>query len=116
MGKTSDRIKRLCKESGISVRQLEITLHFANGYISSINDNRIRRDRLNQIADYFNVLPEWVAGETEYRTKSERPETEKDLTDDQKKILSAYEEASPEFRHAALAVLQSSDTFESGQS
>lgn len=49
-----ERIRRLCKEKGISIVKLEKDLGFANGSIAK-SDEKIQSIRLWQIADYFNV-------------------------------------------------------------
>ena len=54
-----ERIRRLCKEKGISIAKLEKDLGFANGSIAK-SDEKIQSIRLWQIADYFNVTMEYL--------------------------------------------------------
>lgn len=57
---TADRIKKLCKSHGISVRRLELDCDFSNGYIHNLKDNAMRADKLQKIADYFGVTVEYL--------------------------------------------------------
>ena len=49
-----DKIKMLCKERGVSFAKLERECGFSNGYIGSLKTT-LQVDRLEMIADYFNV-------------------------------------------------------------
>lgn len=63
----SERVNKLCKEKGMTIKELERQLHFANGYIRnvSIRGYRPKANRLNTIAEYFGVSPEYLLGEEE---------------------------------------------------
>lgn len=52
MGKY-EKIKRLCKERGITITALERELGFARGSLSKIDKNQPGYDRIQKIADYF---------------------------------------------------------------
>jgi len=59
----TDIIRKLCKDKGISVTSLEEQLGFSNGSLTK--NNSIRSDRLQKIAEYFNVTVDYlVNGET----------------------------------------------------
>ena len=60
---TQDIIRKLCKEKGISVTDLEKTLGFGNGSLTKSSAKAIRSDRLLLIAGYFNVSMEYLMGE-----------------------------------------------------
>jgi transcriptional regulator with XRE-family HTH domain len=49
------RVKALCKERKIAISRLERELGFANGYIGQLRKGTFPNDRLQKIADYFNV-------------------------------------------------------------
>lgn len=53
------RIKELCAQKNISVRQLEIKLGFSNGTIRKWN-NSAPTERLSMVAKYFNVTVDYL--------------------------------------------------------
>lgn len=50
-----ERIKELCKDSGISMNKLEDECGFAKGYISKLGKSTPNSGKLQIIADYFGV-------------------------------------------------------------
>lgn len=50
-----ERVKKICKERHISIRQLEIDCGFSNGYISHIKRGVFPSDRLMTISKYLEV-------------------------------------------------------------
>lgn len=58
-----EKIKELCKENGITITGLESELGFARGSLSKIDKNRPRYDRLQKLADYFNLPVEYFMDE-----------------------------------------------------
>ena len=68
-----DRIKVLCKQKGITVKQAEIDIGLSNGYMGTLSRKGSipRSDRLDRIAEYFNVSREYLLGEVE--TQKEQP-------------------------------------------
>lgn len=67
-----DRVKELCKAKKIAISRLEKDLGFGNGYISQLKKGTFPSDRLIAIANYLNVSPEYIMGET--KEKSPTPE------------------------------------------
>ena len=61
---------------------------------------------LYEISDKYNVSVEWLRGETD---EKEKPAKHGELTDKQLHLLKLFENASPELRAAALAVLESAE-------
>lgn len=61
---------------------------------------------LYAISDKYNVSVEWLKGETD---EKEKPAKHGELTDKQVHLLKLFENASPELRAAALAVLESAE-------
>ena len=53
-----ERIRLLCKKSGISMTALEEKLEFSNGSISKPKD--IPSSRIIKIAEYFGVSTDWI--------------------------------------------------------
>ena len=54
------RIKELCKRDSISVNRLEQKLGFAKGSLCRIDVNKPSVDKLQKIADYFEVTVEYL--------------------------------------------------------
>lgn len=50
-----ENIRTLCRENGISIRQLENALGFSNGIISSWGTKVPAVTRVKAVADYFGV-------------------------------------------------------------
>ncbi len=88
---TFERIEKLRKEAGLSQGKLEKELGFSNGSISKWRNSAPTYERLQKIANYFNVSVEYlVSGTEEHNVKT--PElTERDERDIEK-ILEATRE------------------------
>lgn len=54
-----ERIRQLCRESGITAQQLEKLMGFGNGYISKVGAEPSIA-KMKKIADYFAVPLEWI--------------------------------------------------------
>lgn len=63
----ADRVKALCKEKEMTVRDLERALGLGNGYIGVTGRKKTRpkEERLNAIAGYLGVSPAFLIGEDE---------------------------------------------------
>jgi transcriptional regulator with XRE-family HTH domain len=57
---TKERIKRLCKENGISVNKLETDLCFGTGYVSKLDKSTPNTKKIQSIADYFKVSVDYL--------------------------------------------------------
>lgn len=55
-----ERIKKLCKNKGISLNQLELNCGFAKGYLSKLDKSTPNTKKIQTIADYFNVTVEYL--------------------------------------------------------
>lgn len=55
-----ERIKKLCKNNGISLNKLEETLSFGKGYLSKLNSSTPNVSNIKKIADYFGVSVDWI--------------------------------------------------------
>lgn len=55
-----ERIKKLCKDNGISLNKLEETLGFGKGYLSKLNSSTPNVSNIKKIADYFGVSVDWI--------------------------------------------------------
>ncbi len=71
----NDRIRFLCKENNISVRRLELTLGLSTSSVSKWKNSSPSLNALQKIADYFEVSLDYLAGNSEYQTCAEQPDT-----------------------------------------
>lgn len=55
-----ERIKGLCKSKKISVNKLEETLGIAKGSLCRIDVNKPSAEKINKIAEFFNVSSEFL--------------------------------------------------------
>ena len=77
---TFERIEKLRKEAGLSQGKLEKELGFSNGSISKWKNSTPTYDRLQKVANYFNVSVEYLAsGELPENTPPLTPRDEKDI-------------------------------------
>ncbi|MED2981413.1 helix-turn-helix transcriptional regulator [Bacillus thuringiensis] len=86
-----DRIKRLCSEQKITIAELERRIQLSNGQIRKWANQTPGIDKVQKVADYFNVSLDYLLG----RTKKKYWElTEKDEKDIQKKLEELIEDMS----------------------
>lgn len=64
-----DRVKNICKERKIPVSRLERDLGFSNGYIGQLKKGTFPADRLNSIANYLNLSPQYIMTGQENETE-----------------------------------------------
>lgn len=62
---TFDRVKELCSKHGITIVQLEEIVGFGKNSMYSWKKNNPSSDRLEKVADYFNVSVDYLLGRTE---------------------------------------------------
>ncbi|AIQ01188.1 TPA: helix-turn-helix transcriptional regulator [Streptococcus pyogenes] len=60
-----DRIKELADKQGISLNELELKLNFSTNYLYSLKKGNPKSDRLQEIADYFQVSTDYLLGRTD---------------------------------------------------
>ena len=60
-----EKIKELCQMRGISINSLEETLGYSRNTIYSMKNKKPNAERLQEIADYFNVSTDYLLGRTE---------------------------------------------------
>lgn len=65
---TYETIKKLCKDNGITVTGLEKELGFSRGSLCKVNTNKPSMEKVQKIADYFNVSVEYLLGTEEKET------------------------------------------------
>lgn len=96
-----ERIKELCRERGKSMNQVEKELGFGVGYISKLDKSTPNVNKIQQLANYFNVSPNYLlTDQEEHESKILlTPKDERDITKDVESIMSKL--ASKEFGPAA---------------
>ncbi len=71
---TLDRVKELCKSRGISVKRLEEKLEIPNNTIYQWKRITPSLDKLQKVADFFDVSVDYLLGRTNVK-RFEEPET-----------------------------------------
>lgn len=66
--KTFVRVKELCKTRGISVVELEERVGFGKNSIYSWKKNKPSAEKLEKVADFFNVSTDYLLGRTNIKT------------------------------------------------
>ncbi|WP_231834068.1 helix-turn-helix domain-containing protein [Bacillus subtilis] len=87
---TFERVKKLCKDRGISLSRLEENVGFGKNSIYSWKQNNPSSDKLKKVADYFNVSVDYLLGRTE-KENFEPELTAKDERDIQKELQKIIE-------------------------
>lgn len=85
-----DKIKKLSKRRGQSLKQVAIELGLGENYFYTLKKQSPKSDTLHEIADYFHVSTDYLLGRTDNPSvnNSELPE-EIDISDN--KITMTYE-------------------------
>lgn len=91
------RIKRLAAQKKISIAQLERDLDFSNGSISKWNKTAPSIDKLQAVADYFDISADFLLGREE---KKNIVEYDPDI----RTLHRAVNDMSPEQRKKAINV------------
>ena len=107
---THDFVVKLCRNHNISVNDLEKKLGFGQGSIGKMRTSIPKADRLQKIADYFNVSIEYlmtgkdpVLEEQLASLPYDRSDVEKAMT-----LFHQYEQAPPEIQSAIETLLKAS--------
>lgn len=65
MFSTFEKIKELAKRRGISLQRVAEDLGFSVNYLYTLKEKKPKSDRLQEIADYFNVSTDYLLGRTD---------------------------------------------------
>lgn len=76
-----ERIKMLCKEKNVTITGTEKELGFARGSLCKIDKNKPSAERLQKLANHFDVEADWLVGKSEFRTKKEMLQHYDSITD-----------------------------------
>lgn len=87
---TYETIKSLCKQHSIAVTALEKELGFGRGSIGKLRNSKTSAERLQKIADYFNVSTEYLLTGTDENglTVKDNRDIAKDMESIRAKLLS----------------------------
>ncbi|MGP4038366.1 helix-turn-helix domain-containing protein [Gracilibacillus sp. D59] len=81
---TFDRVKKLCEEQKISIVELEEKVGFGRNSMYSWKKNKPSAEKLERVADYFDVSVDYLLGRTDKKRYYDL--TEKDEQDIQKEL------------------------------
>ncbi|MEC0886807.1 helix-turn-helix transcriptional regulator [Bacillus atrophaeus] len=65
-----ERVKKLCKDRGISIAKLEEKVGFGKNSLYSWKQNNPSSDKLHKVADYFNVSVDYLLGRTDFQIET----------------------------------------------
>lgn len=99
-----EKIRALARQRDLSLPQLEQELGLGNGTISRWRNSSPNTEKLQKIADYFNVSMDYLLGRDQYLTHKDEKDIAKDLDSIMEKLTSGEngpasyngEELSPE--------------------
>lgn len=60
-----EKVKELCDKHGISLNTLEENLGYGRNSLYSLKNKKPNAERLQEIADYFNVSTDYLLGRTD---------------------------------------------------
>lgn len=95
-----EKIKLLCKEKKITIAELERKTGISNGQIRKWDNSTPGVDKLNMIADYFDVSTDYLLGRTDKKRYFDL--TEKDEKDIQKELQKMIDGLSSNNGYAAF--------------
>lgn len=117
-----DRIKTLCKQKGVTITGTEKELGFARGSLCKVDTNKPSMERVNKLADYFNVSVDYLMTGKEEPEKKEvelTPRDKRDIAKDLDRIMGEIKKGDSgplyyngtEISDASLGLLQNAIEF-----
>ena len=107
-----DKIRTLARQRDMSLPQLEQELGLGTGTISRWRNSSPNTEKLQKIADYFNVSMDYLLGREQYLTHKDEKDISKILEQTKEQLLSQEglmfdgDPASPEAVDSILAAMQ----------
>lgn len=83
---TYDKIKMLCKKKGVTITGTEKELGFARGSLCKVDTNKPSMEKVQKLANYFEVSVEYLMSEKEHSTELTRKD-ERDIAKDLNSIM-----------------------------
>ena len=62
---TFEKVRELARKKGLSLNQVEEKLGYSKNTLYSLKRQKVSSERLQQIADYFNVFTDYLLGRTD---------------------------------------------------
>ncbi|QBX26344.1 Cro/CI family transcriptional regulator [Streptococcus phage Javan318] len=62
---TFEKVRELARKKGLSLNQVEEKLGYSKNTLYSLKRQKVSSDRLQEIADYFNVSTDYLLGRTD---------------------------------------------------
>lgn len=107
-----DKIRTLARQQDMSLPQLEIELGLGNGTISRWKSASPNTEKLQKIADYFNVSMDYLLGRENYLSTKDQRDIEKILKQTQEQLMNQEglmfdgDPATPEAVESIVAAMQ----------
>lgn len=98
-----ERVRQICKERKIAISKLEKDLGFGNGYIGQLKRGVFTAERLDAIAEYLSVTPEFLMYGME--SKKESPD-ELVLTEGEKDLIQLFRMIPVDQQPVVLAMIR----------
>lgn len=90
MFSTLEKIKELAKKRGIPLAKLEESLGYSTNYFYTLKTKTPNSDRLQEIADYFNVSTDYLLGRTDNPAIASDDNTNKYLGPAETELVAAF--------------------------
>ncbi|MGT2743671.1 helix-turn-helix domain-containing protein [Streptococcus plurextorum] len=85
-----DRIKELADKQAISLNVLEERLGYSTNYLYSLKRGNPKSDRLQEIADYFNVSTDYLLGRTDNPRIASDETADNNISPAETQLLAAF--------------------------
>ena len=101
-----NKIKDLAKEQGLKLKYITDKLSVAHTFFADASKGKVKisDERLKTIADTLNTTVAYLRDETDIK---EKPLTEQDFTEEEKRLLELYNKASEEDKKVIMRMLES---------
>lgn len=91
---TFEKVRELAKKQGLSLNQVEEKLGYSKNTLYSLKRQKVSSERLQEIADYFNVSTDYLLGRTD--TPAIASDSNEIFSEKGRAIARKYDSFSPE--------------------